>query len=987
MKHIKILNTVCLSLTLATLFGLTTFSSYGYERVLFYETFEEQDTRNGGYIFPEGTKQIRIGGRPFFTELEIEAPTDENETRPLARFVPDPTGLSLSLLQLEDQDRDPGDGSFSAEGGVSLLEPILLDQGDRSGRAVASWMAIPFQDDEVGGSMFPETDTAIDAGPEGLNLIGFGGVQRDFDTGDPIPGQDFSGELIMNQKGGSNLTPIGVGYSPNLPTFIVLVFDLDESLYDMYINGVLVQEDLPFFDMAGETGKTLRELELISSARGVGTFAYDNVFQFDPDQPYTPIDFRFPVIAENADLIPLFMENFDDNELGPLSGLQDGDLFGTNITYNGAIEIEEDASFQTLTRARMSEDSALDIQFHQNYNTNNPLRLSFTVTPNVDSSLIIQAGETSFVSLTAGDMLSTANEEGDLVPTSTPVITNLPHRLTLTMDHDAQSFTVQVYRAQSVDNAQTVVFEESGSISNDSPFHSFTFHTTSGELWFDDLLLVEINESPSGDQENRYQALVHETFEQVSLGENSQYTEQVSNVVEDPSGWSFRSLENPTESPLTLFENENIRRSARIDWSVLPEQAQESSVLHVTFDSGETRTIAGLLPNQVVGVDTNGDGALEPTSSTYQLSKRNEFSVNFDLIKATYTIYVNGNKVAKAPLLEDQYNLTLTQASLHGTPGGTIYFDDLLVVQNQDAALFDPHAFEAPLTNEGQTLLFEENFENNPARSEQVIDELEPQVSGLPIPAKSNGFSDKAETDLPNTYLTIGAPSAEAAYIEDPDGSSLYSLYIHDRFSPQAFEGFESALPFTPISTLRTTPFAFVIPELAQSLTEDYVVLRWSAQALQSDQTGMALFLDVNEAEIPVAKTTISVPAPSGTPVVAFGEEGSLLADQNGDGNLESLDLTYSTSRAHRFMVIIDRNANTYDLYVDEELIFEAAPLNDSAQEEQFLQRLGWFTTLVGDGDGNALQQSATGGGAYIMDNIRIFQSTTSTAIHDFALY
>jgi len=207
--------------------------------------------------------------------------------------------------------------------------------------------------------MFPETDTVHDAGPEGLNLLSFGGVYREFDTGQPIPGMDFSGRITINQGGGATIDDLGAGYQANRPTFFVLVFDLEKSVYDVYINGVLARKSLPFFEIGGAAGRTLRELELISSARGIGTFAYDNLFQIDPDAPYRPVGFRPPVVAGDAAVIPLFQEDFDDEWPGPLPASREGDLYGTRLTTSGAVSVEEDTSYQSLARGHLTADSSV----------------------------------------------------------------------------------------------------------------------------------------------------------------------------------------------------------------------------------------------------------------------------------------------------------------------------------------------------------------------------------------------------------------------------------------------------------------------------------------------------------------------------------------------------------------------------------------------------------------------------------------------------
>src|SRR5690606_13899025 len=122
----------------------------------------------------------------------------------------------------------------------------------------------------------------------------------------------------------------------------------------------------------------------------------------------------------------------------------------------------------------------------------------------------------------------------------------------------------------------------------------------------------------------------------------------------------------------------------------------------------------------------------------------------------------------------------LTGVRLTVSNGGTAYLDDLLMVHHPQGALFDVQDYEQAVLPAGKQLLFEENCENNPARSSQLVNEADARRSGLPIPTNSQGFSDFAETELPGTTLIVGAPSADAAYVMDPDGNSLYSLYVGD---------------------------------------------------------------------------------------------------------------------------------------------------------------------------------------------------------------
>lgn len=951
-------------------------------RVLYYDSFEEMDTRNGGFILPEGVERVRVGGRLFATELEIEAPSGGGETPPLARWVPDPTGLSLAALQLEDGDSELGDGSLGADGSVSLWESILLDQGDRAGLSVVSWMAVPFQGDETGGTLFPETDSRIDAGPEGLNLIGFGGIQRDFDTGEPLPGGDFSNRLIINREGSAQLTDIGVGYEAGLPVFFALVFDLDESMYDMYVNGVLVRENLPFFDVAGETGKTLRELELISTARGRGVFVYDSLYHIDPDFPYEPVPFRTPLVAGDAELVPLFVETFDDNTLGVLPGSADGDMPGSRVSAAGGVETVEDASWQTPARGLIPDGASCAAQWTAPAETGDPVRLSMSLTPLAGGQVALSIGDTPLLNFEADGELS-ANRGDGLEASGIGILAGLPHWMSVTMDASNGLFFAKIYRAASAEDAQTVLFETEGVLPGGASLNGFSVSAAGADAFVDDLLAVRVNETGTGMAENRQRAILRETFEDDEPGASAAFPGE---VVPDPTGQSLHALRADGSGPLVLLDGGAIGRSARVAFNVVPPAGSESARLDAAV-SGETYPLAAFLADGTVGVVQGDTGQLASAGVAYAPEDLNRLSLVLDLLRGSFALRLNGSTTAVATgVLPNAGSspLVLESLTLEGTSGAV--FDDLLVVADHFAALFDPAEFAPYAAAEGRNLLFAEDFENNPARSEQVVNEADPRRSGLPIPTQSNGFSDWAETDVPGTRLTVGAPSAEAAYIEDPDGGSLYSLYLADRFDPQPFESFESALPFAPISTLRTVPYAFAAADLAAPAALPHVSIRWNATPMQTDRAGLALFLDTQDAEIPRPQSSMNAPAPAGTPLTAFGGNGTVLADVDGDGELDDTGLAYEAGREIRFALDIDLAAGAYALRADGRAVVSQAPLAADLADLE-LQRLGWFTTFVNDGDGAAMQQSPLGGGRFVIDGILVWESAAPTAVDPFLLH
>ncbi len=933
---------------------LLCYPGLAFERVLYYDTFEEYDTRNGGFILPEGVERSRTKSRLFFTEREIEAPSAIGETRGLARYIPDPSGLSLVSLLLEDDDNEIGDGSLGADGSVSLWESIILDQGDRSGRAVISWMAVPFQNNETGGTMFPETDSRIDAGPEGLNLIGFGGVTREFDTGNPIPGQDFTGQLIINREG-ANLTDTGVGYQTNVPTFFVLDFDLETSLFDLIINGVVVEEDLPFFDVEGEAGKTLRELELISNARGLGTFVYDNLFQFDPDIEYQPVPYRTPVVADQAELIPLFMETFDDNDLGAFPESGDGDLFGSEFSVNGTFETVEDTTWQSPARGNLSADSTYTMFPSEMKDGNDPVRVSFGFTPTAGSSLAFQFGESTLATFNAGGVLNIHQDDANQnAATEHAVFENLPHWVTITLNPGLGMYFIKMYRATSPEDAETAVIDVQGNLQAQEA-EAVSLTAEGSNVFLDELLLVELNETPEGEDENTQEVVFHQTNE-------LRLTEAID--AEDPTQWSFNAFELAPNAELNMIDNTSLEDSARIAWTVIPNGNAVNHSLQITLEDGTEHSISAEV--------------------TADLTIRHNVVVVFDLTVGKYDVYVNDIHADSGLIGDTKASVSIQQAELLNTGNTGILVDDVIAVNDHYAFSFDPLEFVTPESPQNINLLFEEDYENNPARSELQVNEFAPRSSGLPIPTNSSGFSDLAETDIAGTRLTTGAPSADAAYIEDPDNSSLYSLFLGDRFAPQVVEGFEAAIPFSPISTFRTVPYAFVAPSLAVEPTLRYVTIRWSGRAQQANQTGLALFTQAEVTEVSAPGSPVNVLAPAGTPLAAFGDAGTILADGNGDGQLEDTGFVYEANQTYRFMVHVDQNQNTYDLLVNEEAVLDDAALPSGSA---IGQTFGWFTTLVNDGNGVALQQSEVGGGKYVIDDIRVFESDEFTSVEAFELY
>ncbi|MFB3787344.1 MAG: hypothetical protein ACE15F_13345 [bacterium] len=972
------------------------------DRALFYESFEDADTRAAG-ILPEGVERVRFRGRLWGSEIEIEAPAGNGKTRPLARYVPDPTGLSLAVLRLEDRGADPGDGSFGADGGVSLLESILLDQGDLAGKAVVSWMAVPYQENEPGGAMFPETDTVVDAGPEGLNLLSFGGVYREFDTGNPIPGMDFSGRITINQEGGATIDDLGAGYRANRPAFFVLIFDLEQSVYDVYINGVLAREDLPFFEIGGAAGRTLRELELISSARGLGTFAYDNVFQIDPDAPYRPLAFRPPVVAQDAAVIPLFLEDFDDEWPGMLPSARGGDLFGTRIITLGSVQVVEDASYQSLARGHLMADSALGFLVSKQKPLTGEIRLSFALTPRSGSQVQLRAaGGEVLMNLPADGLLSLdTNGDGALDETSIAILPDLPHWFVVTFQPDKKIIKVTMYRATSPTVADTALLTAEGRWNGDLDLTGFTFQATGGEADIDNLLLVSVNPIPHGSGENRYRAHVHESFESFADGTVNPAPNFPGVIASDPSGWSWKALRTTTVAEIVLLDNtapnHELTRTARIAWSASPQQRDvECGRLMLSGGGGGEawqRLIVGFMDNGMIGVDPDGDGLLEATGQPYEAGRRFGFRLDLDLESAEWNLYLDGGAEALArgtllPGADGSLRGTdMRGGRMGGKAGGEIIYDDLLLVSDIQGGSFEPHPFAPPVEPAGSRLLFLEDFENHPARSERRIDDLEPRSSGLPIETRTTGFSNKSETYLAGTDLWIGAPSSEAAYVEAPDGHSLYALLIADRHAPVDFSRFYPARTLNPLSTLRTTPYSFVIPELAAPVDSPYLTLRWSAAALQTDQTGLALFLSTRESDVPLPSGSLRLPAPAGPPVMAFGSQGALLADRDGDGVLEATGISYQAGQTFHFQVDIDQTRGTYNVWIDQERTAGPVPLNSGSQPLMPERRFGWFSTLINTGDGAALQQSPAGGGTFVIDDIRLTGSSRPTGIEDFRLY
>ncbi|MBI1388115.1 MAG: hypothetical protein GC154_06675 [bacterium] len=948
------------------------------QKALFYETFEEFGVRNGGNILPAGEERTRFGGRLPSTEMEIEAPAGVNTvTTSLARWIPDPTGLSLTALFLDDQDESPGDNSNGADGAVSLFESILLDRGDISGHAVVSWMAIARQTDQPGGAMFPETDTRIDRGPEGLNLIGFGGVFRDFDTGEPL--RDFSGELTLNAGANAQLESLGVSYEAGAPVFFTLDFNLERSLYDLYINGVLVRESIPFFGIDGESGSTLRELELISTARGMGAFIYDNIFQIDPDSEYQPVPFQTPAIAEDAPFIPLYIEEFDDDQLGTIAAEEKADLYGSRTLTTGVVEVAVDESQLSLARSHLFAGSSITAQFTLPDNLNDDLRYSFVITPGMDSSTTVSLGGHDLLHLAGDGQLSIdTNADDSLESQDRSVIAGLPHWIVIGHSPLDGRYNVTVYRAQSESDAQTAVLEFSGRTTSGA-FNELTFDVAGNSVYLDNITVVENNENPNGDEANVYRAIVHENLESAARGE-SRFG---GTVGEDPTQWSLNALQAGTETEISLLSGAAISRSARIAWSVIPNQTSiECSVLSVRFGD-ETRRLAALLADGTFGIDTDGDGLLESTGLSYTQGIHNTVQVIMDLEAGVFQASVNSSDTLHGALTGN--TLTLTGAALSGQPGGGVLYDDLLVVADHYAAEFAPEEYTEPILPGNVKLLFQENFENNPAMSDRRINEFNSRLSGLPIPTQSNGVSDMAMTDIPGTFLTVGSPSADAIYVADPDGGSLYSLLVNDDFKPTGFTDFELALPIDPISTLRTVPYSLVIPELGQSLESRYVTLQWSAQAKQTNAVGLTLFTDTQVVDVPVPRGPFQFPAPDGAALVGFGGDGTLWINNN--GVFGSSGMAYEANRTYRFILNVDRQSNTYSLRVNENTVLSDYPLSVDASAEGFLQTFGWFSTLVSDGDGTALQQSVVGGGAYIIDDISVWESDRFTEIRDFRLY
>ncbi len=950
---------------------------------LFYESFDEHDPRPMG-ILPDGVERVRISGRLFGTEMEIEAPSGGGDTSSLAQFILDPTGLSMIALQLEDRGTEVGDGSLGADGGVSLFEPILLDQGDVAGKAAVSWMSIPRQNDEPGGAMFPETDSRLDSGPEGLNLIGFGGVSRDFDTGEPIPGQDFTGQLTFNREGSSQITSLGVNYDVNEPIFFMLLFDLENSMYDIFINGVKVRSDVPFFDVNGETGKTLRELELISSARGVGTFVYDNVFQLDPDKPHRPIPYRTPIIADDLNHRVLFDETFDDDPLQVLPADAKGNVVGSRIRAMGNVEVVSDSSYQSPARGLLPADSSLECAFSAN-DSADPLRFATCVTPGEGSGLLFLGGDSAFMNLSAGGFLSIDQDgDGTLDQTDIEIIEAMPHWIVVRFDPDQSDYNVTVYRATSKTQADTVTLQAQGTWNGN--IKAIRIENSGASSYIDNLLVVREKTATDGGDENRYHAVVSETFDTAQTGD---FPGQVEN---DPTGWSLSALNTDTGQETIIGSGLNIQRSARISWTAVPTTDQViSNVLSITVkndDESLTQALAGFLPDGSIGVEMDGDGELESTSIPYRLHQRNQISVILDLETGSGEVVLDNNqRYPLSGLYSGDGFVQLQDVRLSGNTGHPIYYDDLLIVADHFGVLYDEAPYEAPALTGDMQLLFEEDFENNPARSEQKIDEFDPRRSGLPIETRSSGFSNRALTDVEGTILTVGAPSADAAYVTDPDGGSLYGLMINDQYGPQDFSGFQRAVPINPISTLRTTPYAFVLPELSSAPASRYVQLRWSASALQDDKAGLALFLSVEDVEVPLPGSPLTVPAPSAGMIVGFGEQGRFVIDQNGDGQPEESNIAYQKGQTYRFMLIVDQQTNTFNLEINNQPVAENVELNPAIVTDDFMNRLGWFTTLVTSGDGNELQQSPRGGGSYIIDDIRIIEMNELTSVGDYPLY
>ena len=712
------------------------------ERVLFYENFEEMDTRQGGNIFPEGVKRIRIGGRIFATEIEIEAPSSDGDTSSLARFVPDPSGLSLTVLHLDDRDTELGDGSFGAEGGISLLEAIQLDQGDHQGKAVVSWMGMAFQSNETGGTLFPETDSRIDPGPEGLNLAGFGGIQRNFDTGEPLPGQDFSNQLIFNLQGSAELSPIGVGYSPGIPTFFTLLFDFPTSTYSITINGILAMDNLPFFDIDGETGKTLRELEWISSARGLGTFAYDDMLQLDPDASYAPVPFRTPLIADDSEWIPVFMDNFDDDALGSLPAESSGDLVGTWIESQGRIEVMEDTSYRSAARLRIEPDSELILNHVPPADAQDLLRFSFTLEPSSGSTQSLQIGGILCARFPAGGSLQIDRDgDGMLEETNTAILPSLPHWISITWNLATDAVSYKMYRAADAQHPTTVLLENQGILRLAEPPASITLQAAGQPILLDNLLWVRNHTTPSGTEENRQRAILSETFDSAAPGA-SMMRSAPGEVVEDPSGWSAHRFQIPTRETLQLFTGATLRRSARLAWTAVPAQTSvECGVCSVQFNGQTIRRLVALLADGRLGVDRDGDGTWEPLAAAYSPMQRIDFTIVFDLERGAWELLSSATPASSITgwLAAPNSRAELNAATLSGNAGGFIQYDDLLVVADHHAGAYSPSVTPLPIYPDDSLLLFDEDFESDPPRSERTINEDDPRRSGSPIPAQSAG--------------------------------------------------------------------------------------------------------------------------------------------------------------------------------------------------------------------------------------------------------
>ena len=944
------------------------------DRALFYETFEEYDVRNEGVIMPEGVERSRFSGRIAETEMEIEAPAGLNG-EPTARWIIDPSGLSLTCLMALDRDDVAESFDFGADGAVTLFESILLDQGDYAGRAVISWMAIPFQTNEPGGTLFPETDSRIDSGPEGLNLIGFGGVSRDFDTGEPIFGADFSGRITSNRGESAEIVDFGVGYEANLPTFFTLIFDLEQSIYDIYINGVLVAEDNPFFDVQGRVGKTLRELEWISSPRGFGDFAYDNILQLDPDAPHSPILFRAPFHAENAPLLPLFIEEFDDNPLGPITGEAPADLPGSRTTIRGAVDVVEDESYRSLSHLQMQPNSEFIARFTPS-GDDDPLRYSFVITPESGSSTTIRFANGTALEIKAGGTVSIdQNGDGQTEATPIEVIASLPHWFSIEADPNTSDFDLKMYRATSAVNAQTQQFNALGKL-NGELNNAIEIITVSGLITLDNVLIAEQNHSSNGDKTVAYRVVANQDFEAVESGPYLNGGDALT-IVEDPSGWSRKSLAVQGTHSISLLENANAQRSVKLNWTVTPNHFQQAGKLVIETESqGEAHrhSVVALLPDGTVGVAMND--TLISSGMLYEVGYRNELSVSLDLLNGYYSLLHNQAEIHSG-VLAGRFPATLNSVELSGSEQSDLFYDDFVVIENPTASAYVATEIVKPIVAENATLLFMENFEDNPARSEQVINEFDPRRSGAPIATRSNGTTTLTG-DLEGTQVAIGAPSAGSVYVENPQGG--FSLKLNDSFAPVDFNEFAPSLPANPISTLRTVPFSLFVPNLAVEPQGQYFSLRWSAAALQTNQTGLALFANTQITDLVVPSSVITIDTPMGEPLFAFGGDGRIWA-QTTEG-FGPLPFEYAAGRLYRFLLVQDRIAKTYRLWMNEKLVVEETPAVDL-----FGRQFGWFSTLVNTGDGLEFQQSEIGGGSYLIDDVLAFESQDKTTIEDFVLY